>query len=498
MGSRRQSSQGIGHTREHLSTMNRPTTDPGDSRAESTDLGRTTASRIHRIALGLCWGGLVLFALSLIFPALRLQGKGEWVAGDLGFSCLILSFDRFPCWVPHALTMAAPFVCGFAGATVKKAVGVVLALATLSVLQWVVPEVINIGFGQGVLAGFWIWALALITSSAGLLIGGFLSRDRTSTLAVPVARAAVPERSRRAILLCWAGLILLIVTGLLGRSFVFLGVGARPASGAGIMFALYRFVVPTLLAMAPLVCKYASRRTQTIIALGLLVFGVYQVASYSMFLAGTPSVAVLHAYLSSWLTAGLAVSGLVVSAGLPGRYVRALRAPSPLTPLPVGARGTGKSRDSGLTPSDGTSESTFSRDPSALGSALCWLALANALGLGSLPFALIRANESVDTLIQSIFLNPYFGYSVLAMAPLVCTFAGPLARRIVGGLLALQAVGIILLIAMTPVRFYGLPDLIAFSLGTAGLLWVDVSAGTRTVLGRADRPKAPLVEQSGG
>jgi hypothetical protein len=468
----------------------------GASRSESIDSGPAPASSTDRIALAFCWVGLVLFALSLMFPALRLTGKGEWVAGELGYACVILSFDTFPCWIPHALTIAAPFVCGFAGATAKKAVGVVLALATLSVLQWVIPEVINIGFGQGMLAGFWIWALALITSTAGLLVGGFLSGRGTRPLAESVERPRVPERSRRANVFCWAGLILMIVTGLLGRSFVFLGVGARPASGAAIMFALHRFVVPTLLAMAPLVCAYASRRTQIIVALGLLAFGVYQVASYSMFLAGTPAVAVVHAYLSSWLTAGLGVLGLLVSAGMPGRQMWALPAASPLTALPNGASGTAEARAPGLAPTDGTPESTFWRSRSALGATLCWLALANALGLGSLPFAIIRANENVGRLIESLLMNPYVGYSVLAMAPLVCTFGSQLARRIVGALLVLQAAGIILLIAITPVGLHGLPDLIAFSLGATGLLLMDLWAGTKKVLARADRLKAPRVEQT--
>ncbi len=44
-----------------------------------------------------------------------------------------------------------------------------------------------------------------------------------------------------------------------------------------------------------------------------------------------------------------------------------------------------------------------------------------------------------------------------------------------GALLALAMVSIVLLIVMTPIRLHGLPDLIAFGLGAAGLFSVDVS-----------------------
>ena len=126
-----------------------------------------------RLALGLCWGGLLLFVISLLLPAIRVQGKGEWVAGDLGHVCLFLSLAEFPCWVPHAFMIAGLFIGTFAGKTVKKASGVVLALTTLTILQVCIPNVVATGFQRGLLAGFWVWALALITTSAGLLIGGF-------------------------------------------------------------------------------------------------------------------------------------------------------------------------------------------------------------------------------------------------------------------------------------------------------------------------------------
>lgn len=107
-----------------------------ESRSEPLDLHAPTASKIERLALGLCWGGLLLFVISLLLPAIRVQGKGEWVAGDLGYVCLFLSLAEFPCWVPHALMIAALFVGTFAGKTARKVSGVELALTTLTILQW--------------------------------------------------------------------------------------------------------------------------------------------------------------------------------------------------------------------------------------------------------------------------------------------------------------------------------------------------------------------------
>jgi hypothetical protein len=442
--------------------MENPGGDVVESRPELTALGPSTASTIDRLPLVLCWGGLVLFAVSLVLPALRLQPKGEWVAGESGYICLVLSFDAFPRWVPHALLIAAPFICTFAGATAKKATGIVLTLTTVSVLEWCIPEVVNIGFGQGVLAGFWIWALALVTSTAGLLIGGFLPGPATSALGASVERLVETghRQSQRSILLCWSGLALVIGLGLTGWSSLFLGAGPRPVAGTGfLLFVAFRFVVPTMLAMAPLMGTYASRKTQMIMALGLLTFGLYQIVSYWMFFADAPGVAVLHAHLSSWLTAGMSVAGLLVSAGLPRAAALA------------GLHSADFQRPGSK---EATSVPTLSSGRARLGATLCWMALANALGLCSLPFAFMRGSENAGSLIASLFFNPYLSYSVLAMAPLVCAVGGPLARRSLGALLAFAMVSIVLLIVMTPIGLHGLPDLIAFGLAVAGLLSVDV------------------------
>src|ERR1700722_15002248 len=102
------------------SMMQNPSSRDVESRARPLGLHAPTASKIDRLAYGLCWGGLLLFAISLLLPAVRVQGKGEWVAGDLGYVCLFLSLAEFPCWVPHTLMIAALFIGKFAGKTVKK------------------------------------------------------------------------------------------------------------------------------------------------------------------------------------------------------------------------------------------------------------------------------------------------------------------------------------------------------------------------------------------
>ena len=420
--------------------MENPPSDVDDLRAELPDFGPHNGSKIDRLPLWLCWGGLALFVVSLLLPAIRLQGRGEWVAGDLGCVCLILSFYALPCWVPHVLTIAAPFICTFAGKTAKKAVGVVLALATLSILQVCIPEVVRIGFLHGLLAGFWLWALALITTTAGLLIGGFPPGRTTSPWKRSVELPAGHERSRRAILLCWAGLALLLLWNISGGSiYLMSGPGARGGFRDLLMLAL--------LAMAPLVCTFAGGWTQRIMALALVAFALYPVDS-------------------SLMIAGVSAAGLLVSAGLPSRRTRARLENADL----VGTKTKG-----------GNTESTFSGTRSGLGASLCWVGLAVALGLGLLPFRFMWADEKVGTLIAASIFNPYLGYSVLAMAPLVCTFCGPMARRVIAALLALQVVAVILpmivMFAGTYTLLYMLPDLIAFGLSATGLLSMDVWPG---------------------
>jgi hypothetical protein len=249
------------------------------SRAEPLDLHAPTVAKIERLALGLCWGGLLLFGISLLLPAIRVQGKGEWVAGDLGHVCLFLSLAEFPCWVPHAFMIAAVFIATFAGKTAKKASGVVMALTTLTILQVCIPKVVATGFQRGLLEGFWVWALALITTTAGLLIGGFSRGSTTSPVRRSVELPAGHERSQRAILVCWGALGLFIMMKLLGLNFFFVWSVPRHVACGGFPFVLDQFVVPAMLAMAPLVCTYASCRTQRIMALALGALALFPFVS---------------------------------------------------------------------------------------------------------------------------------------------------------------------------------------------------------------------------
>ena len=420
----------------------------------------------------------MLFAISLLLPAIRVQGKGEWVAGDLGFVCLFLSLAEFPCWVPHALLIAASFICTSAGKTAKKATGVVLALATLTVLQVCIPNVVATHFRRGLLAGFWLWALALIMTTAGLLLGGFSQVRTTRPLRRSVEFPAGHERSRLAILLCWGGLAFFIVMNLRLMNHYFRGsVSQRVASG-GIRFVQDPFVVPAMLAMAPLVCTYASGRTQRIMALALGTVALFPYLSLTQ--PAEQPVEVLAHYLLSYLNVAVSVAGLLVSAGFLNRRATAIRETANIE-VPESQRRT--------------RESTVSSGNSPLGASLCWVALALFLGIGSVPFAFSQANETAGTLYSAFFLNADLGYSLLAMAPLVCTFCGPLARAILGALLALQVI-----VEMPTIwRFgpYVRPSLIAFGLTAVGLLARDLLPGKKgRIRPNADQPALPQSDHS--
>jgi hypothetical protein len=449
-----------------------------ESRAEPLDLHAPTASMIERLSSGLCWGGLLLFVISLLLPAIRVQGQGEWVAGDLGCVCLFLSLAVFPCWVPHALMIAAPFIGMFAGKTATKATGVVLALTTLTILQTCIPNVIATGFRQGLLAGFWSWAFALVTTTAGLLIGGFSQGRTPRPLRRSVVFPAGHERSWLGILLCWGGLALYIVMNLRGLSFYFLGsVPQRVASG-GIRFVQDPLVVPAMLAMAPVVCTYASGKTQRVLALALGAVALFPYVSVTR--PAEQPVEVLAHYLLSYLNVAVSVAGLLVSAGFLNRRATALRKSAKFEVPEI---------------QTGAPETSVSCSNPPLGASLCWVALAHFLGLGSLPLAFLQANEAADTLISVLLFNSYLGYSLLAMAPLVCTFCGPLARRVLGALLALQVV-----VGLPTIWWFGLsarPSLIAFGLSAAGLLSMDVLAGKKgKILPNADEPTVPHSDHS--
>ncbi len=137
------------------------------------------ADKTARRPFALCRFAVLLLAASLVLPALRVQGKGEWIAGDIGLYCAFLSLAEFPCWVPHALVIAAPFIARFAGKPAQKVSGLVLGITTLTVLHVCIPQIALTNFPPESLPGFWLWVAALITAAAGLLRGGF-SPVRTS------------------------------------------------------------------------------------------------------------------------------------------------------------------------------------------------------------------------------------------------------------------------------------------------------------------------------
>jgi hypothetical protein len=215
-------------------------------------------------------------------------------------------------------------------------------------------------------------------------------------------------------------------------------------SGPGARGGFRDLLVLALLALAPLVCTFAGGWTQRIMALALVAFALYPV---------DPSL----------MIAGVSAAGLLVSAGFPSRRARA---------------GLENGGLEGTKSKGGNTDSTFSGTRSGLGPSLCWVGLAGALGLGLLPFRFMSANEEVGTLIAVYIFNPYLGYSVLAMAPLVCTFCGPVARRIVGGLLALLAAVNLPMVML--IGLYALPNLIAFVLSATGLLSMDVWPGGKS------------------
>jgi hypothetical protein len=412
------------------------------------------ADTTARLPLVLCWVAVLLLAASLVLPALRVQGKGQWIAGDLGFHCAFLSLAEFPCWVPHALVIAAPFIAMFAGKPAQKVSGLVLGITTLTVLHVCIPQMALTNFRQGPLPGFWLWAAALITAAAGLLLGGF-SPVRTSEPGESSAEVFQRGRTRPrgAFLLCWLAFAIFVVTNLvLSRGISF--------------FVLDQVVVPALLAMAPLACLYAGARAQRFMALSLVFLGLLPVLSINR-PADQPFEA-LAPLLVSYLTVALAAAGLLVAAGLMNRHRKAPAklAESASAELPDHQRRAPEvSR-------------AFARGNPPLGAAICWLALAHSLGLGWFAFHYERWNRTDPIgLAWVIYAHSTFTCSVLAIAPWVCTFSGPRFRRVLEALLVL---GILILLRgfwwLVP---RALPEVTAMCLSAAGLIWVDVATRRR-------------------
>jgi hypothetical protein len=444
-----------------------------------------------RLPAALCWAALALFAASLVLPALRVQGKGngqgrgEWIAGDLGFHCAFLSLAEFPCWVPHALVIAAPFIAVVASKPAQRACGLVLGITTLTVLHECIPRVALTSFRQGLLPGFWLWAAALITATAGLLLVGF-SPVGTSSPGRSSGEVSMSPRSRLslvvsrtppngALLLCWLGFAVFVLTNLVSLGLFIYGSFSRGLSRSISVFMLDQVVTPALLAMAPLACIYAGARTQRFMALALGLAGLLPFLSLSR-PAEQPFEA-LAPLLVSYLPVALAVAGLLVSSGSINRSrnrdrkARAGLAAFESSTVPLANR-----QSESVAP---LVSQSFARGNPPLGSALCWLALAHSLGLGSLAFGFEWINQlpSALALVWVISSHPTLTCSLLAMAPWVCTFSGPGPRRILGAFLGLGA-----LMMLPGARWLGLralPELIAFSLSAAGLFWADIAARHR-------------------
>jgi hypothetical protein len=260
---------------------------------------------------------------------------------------------------------------------------------------------------------------------------------------------------------------------LLGPGFFFVWSVPEHVVNAGFSFVVEQFGVSAMLAMAPLVCTYASRRTQRIMALALGGLALFPFASITR--PAVQPFEVLVPYLLSYLNVTVSVAGLLVSAVSFNRKATALGEAAEL-PEPESQ--------------GGALESTSSWNNSPLGSSLCWVALAHFLAPMSLPLAFppLPASEAALMLIYMYFLDFPFVYSLLAMAPLVCAFSGPVARRIFGVLLALQ----VLLRLRGNWLFWRheLPEFIALTLIAAVLLSMDVlPRRKRRILPSADQPK---------
>jgi hypothetical protein len=435
-----------------------------------------------------CWVAIALFAASLQLPALRMQGRGQWV-GDLGLQCAFLSLAEFPCWVPNALLIAAPFVAMFAGKAARKVLGLVLGITTLTALRVCIPQVaIQDPSRQGLLPGFWLWAAALATATAGLLLGGF-SPVRTSAPgpSSPKVSSRSGTRMRGAARLCWLAFAIVVVANFVNVGSFLYRFFPQGLSHAFSVLAL-EVLIPALLAMAPLACIYAHPRTQRLFALALGFLGLLPFLSIGRpddqplvamapRLAAQPgdqSLEVLLPLLVWYLSIALAVAGLLVSAGLMkrSRNARAGLAESPSGEL--------------LDHEADTPDVSRAVGNPPLGAALCWLALAHYYGLGSLA-------SPVEWMIGGPGYLVTLTGGLLAMAPWVCTFSGPTARRVLGAFLALAV--LVSLKALTALMLLkGMPwsdthrlsyviasclSVIALCLSAASLLLADVATRRR-------------------
>jgi hypothetical protein len=269
-------------------------------------------------------------------------------------------------------------------------------------------------------------------------------------------------------LLCWLAFAIFVVTKLvsLGR---FLDGSFPGGAGRGIsFFVLDQVVIPALLAMAPLACIYAGARAQRLMALALAFLGSVPLLSIDR-PADQPFEA-LAPLLVSYLTVALAAAGLFVAAGLMNRNRKAPPGLAESASAEVSDRQRGIPEVSRV----------LARGNPPLGAALCWLALAHSLGLGWFAIHYERwITQSPIGLDWVVFVHSTFTCSLLAIAPWVCTFSGPVFRRVLGALLALG-----ILTMLRGIWWLGpdaLPVVPAMCLSAAGLIWADVAARRRGI-----------------
>ena len=218
-------------------------------------------------------------------------------------------------------------------------------------------------------------------------------------------------------------------------------------------------------AMAPLACLYGHARTERFMALALGFLGLLPFVSIDH-PAEQPFEA-LAPVLVSYLSFALAVAGLLVSAGSMrrDRKPRGRLAESASAELPDRQSGT-----------PDVSRAVARGNP-PLGAALCWLALAHSLGLGSLAFHFEMDRPIAQPIRLGVLVTSHAGLFTPRDGTLglhVLRFADPARSGSFTG-----AGRPIMLPSIWWLGHRALPDVIALCLSAAGLFWKDVATRPR-------------------